>query len=184
MNNLSGRTTQGARSFFFASTSLLLTTGLLLLICTGFGSVQPISSHSNTAAPFAKLHDVPFHAKLETTITISGPPPVRQVRSAGFGTATHLGKTSFEVEATVNVAIQPAVVTGTATFTAANGDQFFTSFSGTTRPDNGAIIGDFMHEVTGGTGRFSDITGSFTGHSVHPLALQSGSLIFDGTISY
>ena len=166
------------------STSLLLKAGVLFLICTGIGSIQPILSQGASAAPLTKFHSVPFYATLETTITISGVPPAQQVRSSGFGTATHLGKTTFEVVATVNVLVQPAVVTGTATFTAANGDQFFTSFTGITRPLNGAIVGDFVHEVTGGTGRFSDITGSFSGHSIHTFGLQSGSLVFDGSISY
>jgi hypothetical protein len=166
------------------SNSLLVKAGLLFLICTGMGRIQPTLSQGSTAASFTKLHNVPFHANLETTITISGVPPAQQVRSSGFGNATHLGKTSFEVVATVNVLVQPTVVTGTATFTAANGDQFFTAFTGTTRPQDGAIVGDFVHEVTGGTGRFSEITGSLTGDSIHPLGLQSGSLIFDGSISY
>jgi hypothetical protein len=184
MYNLWVRTTNSARSLFFPSTSLLVRTGLLFLVGMGLGSMQPILSQGKANSPVTRLQDVPFHANLQTSITITGVPPAQQVRSAGTGTATHLGKTTFEVQATVNVLMQPAVVTGRATFTAANGDQFFTSFTGVTRPENGAVIGNFVHEVTGGTGRFSEITGSFTGHSVHPLGLQSGSLVFDGTISY
>lgn len=155
--------------------------GLLLVASLIFSSYQVLSSSSQSVYNKKQKTSVPFFARLVTSIQIIG----QQVRSAGTGTATHLGKTTFEVQATVNFAVQPAQINGTATFTAANGDQFYTSFSGVTRPNGtGAIVGDFNHEITGGTGRFTDISGSLTGHSVHQIGLQSGSLIFDGMIDY
>ena len=159
----------------------LLIVGFLLVASLMFSSYQVFSSSSQIVHTKELKTSVPFFAKLETSIQIIG----QQVRSQGAGTATHLGKTTFEVQATVNFAVQPAQINGTATFTAANGDQFYTSFSGVTRPNGtGAIVGDFNHEITGGTGRFVEISGSLTGHSVHQIGLQSGSLIFDGMIDY
>src|SRR5688572_867212 len=97
-----------------------LIVGLLLLSSLGFSSYQAPSSNSPRVHNKEPKKSVPFYAKLETSIQITG----QQVRSQGAGTATHLGKTTFEVQATVNFAVQPAQVNGTATFTAANGDQF------------------------------------------------------------
>ena len=178
MNRLTCKAKNFSASKPFAQ---LLIVGLLLVTNLGFSSFGLPRSSSQTVLTNEAKTPVPFYAKLETSIQITG----QQVRSQGTGTATHLGKTTFEVQATVNFAVQPAQVNGTATFTAANGDQFYTTFSGITRPNGtGAIIGDFDHEITGGTGRFADISGSFTGHSVHPIGLQSGSLIFEGVIDY
>jgi hypothetical protein len=55
---------------------------------------------------------------------------------------------------------------GNAVFTAANGDQLYTEFSGffTSLPDGeGWITFEVTHEVVGGTGRFRGATGSFDG---------------------
>ena len=160
---------------------LTLISFLIIPGCQKNNSVKEGRSSNSQTVHNKKHKTVPFYANLTTSIQIIG----QQVRSQGTGTATHLGKTTFEVQATVNFAVQPAQINGTATFTAANGDQFFTAFSGVTRPNGtGAIVGDFNHEITGGTGRFTNISGSLTGHSVHQIGLQSGSLIFEGMIAY
>ncbi len=159
----------------------LLFAGFLLVINLTFSSYQLLSQGAENGHNTLGKKAVPFYANLETSIQIIG----QQVRSYGTGTATHLGKTIFEVQATVNFAVQPAQINGTSIFTAANGDHIYTSFSGVTRPDgSGAIVGLFNHEITGGTGRFVNISGSFTGRSVHPIGLQSGSLVFEGMIEY
>lgn len=129
--------------------------------------------------------DVPFKASFKTQIQIMGAPPVQPVRSSGPGIASHLGKAEFEANSTVNFTVQPAQINGTATITAANGDSFTTSFTGTSTPNgDGTATGYFSHTITGGTGRFSDISGSLTAVSLHNLSTNAGTLEFNGTISY
>lgn len=129
--------------------------------------------------------DVPFKATFKTQLQIMGAPPIQPVRSSGSGIASHLGKSEFEANSTVNFTVQPAQINGTATITAANGDSFTTSFSGTTSPNgDGTATGHFTHTITGGTGRFSDISGTLTGVALHNLSTSIGTLNLYGSISY
>jgi hypothetical protein len=77
----------------------------------------------------------------------------------GTGTATHLGRFTLSADFTVTFATGNGA--GTATWTAANGDQMFVDVVG---------HGDFVvfpivaitetHSITGGTGRFADASGT------------------------
>jgi hypothetical protein len=129
--------------------------------------------------------DVPFKASFKTQLYMMGAPPVQSVRSAGSGIASHLGKSEFEATSVANFTVQPPQINGTATITAANGDSFTTSFSGTTFPNgDGTATGHFTHTITGGTGRFSNISGTLTGVALHNLSTNFGTLDLYGSISY
>ncbi len=105
----------------------------------------------------------------------------------GSGTATHLGRST--VVGTV-AAVGPANCEGfaaqhTITITAADGDQLFlvvTDDSCLEGPNQYHGLGTF--EITGGTGRFTDATGSgtFEGHG----DFNAGTFLqtLEGTISY
>src|SRR5215207_4494534 len=154
-----------------------------LLILLGSFRLAPLTSEKNKGSHFHAT--VPFSARLQTSIQILGAGPIAPVRSSGSGIATHLGKTSFFAISTVNFTTQPAQINGTATFTAANGDQFYTSFTGTTMVNgSGEAIGNFEHVITGGTGRFENISGTLTAYSVHVMTAPTGSLRFEGSIDY
>jgi hypothetical protein len=79
----------------------------------------------------------------------------------GTGTATHLGRYTEHIVMTINLPTLSS--TGTATFTAANGDTLLASVVGQatrTSPTTLSIVEDYT--ITGGTGRFADATGGFT----------------------
>ena len=83
------------------------------------------------------------------------------------GHAAHLGKvTTGTVTLTPTADPNTFTITGTGTFVAANGDRLFTTTAGTTTttgPQVGATAElTFVNTITGGTGRFSDASGSFT----------------------
>ena len=127
----------------------------------------------------------PFSGSFETVATTVSPPPNFQLRVRGNGTATHLGKSFFDSEVTINTTTIPFQLSGTTTFHAANGDQLFTSFTGTSTPNgNGTNTVVFNYEITGGTGRFTDASGSFTGHAIAVVGEPAGSVTYEGTISY
>ncbi len=119
-------------------------------------------------------HSVPFEGKYTFSFGADG--------VSGRGIGSHIG--SFTLVEQNNDEGFP-VITGTATFTAANGDQIFANHTGLVQ-----LIGNGMADVnseftiTGGTGRFVGATGGFESHGPANLALGTGSSEFEGTISY
>jgi hypothetical protein len=104
---------------------------------------------------------------------------VRQL--AGTGEATHLGRFTLTSDFTVDTTT--GIGSGTATWTAANGDQIFTTSAGLgviTFPI--ATITE-THTITGGTGRFAEASGSIViARTLNiPTLISSGSIT--GTIS-
>jgi len=96
------------------------------------------------------------------------------------GNATHLGR--FTVTADWTIGTGGGI--GTSTWTAANGDEFSTSFrrSGVVAPPT--ITFTETHTITGGTGRLADGSGTFTVVQTRGLSMPyNNSATFDGTIS-
>ena len=120
---------------------------------------------------------VPFKAIFETFAENNSP------IITGTGTGTHIGKSTFV--ATVNGDNFP-LLTGTQTLTAANGDQLFSTISGSVvGPDeNGTLLITNNNIITGGTGRFAGATGSFIAHGIANINVPTGTVTFEGTISY
>jgi hypothetical protein len=89
--------------------------------------------------------------------------------SQGTGTYSHLGKTTFTLDfIALPTGPTTVAVTGTGTLVAANGDQVFVTLTGTATvqslvPAIGEIIDTtLVSTITGGTGRFSDASGTVT----------------------
>ena len=160
----------------------------VLLSCQKeLSSKQDIAAEMATTASNAKSGKaVPFKGEYTTTVQVlSGPPQLRQ-RITGNGHATHLGESSFVANNTITIAPPPPfLATGTTVFVADNGDEFYTSFNGSSTPGpNGTSIVVVNHTIIGGTGRFSDATGTFTGNTIANPALPTGTITYNGTISY
>jgi hypothetical protein len=90
---------------------------------------------------------------------------------------------------TADQTTQSGKVNGEPVFTAANGDQLFATFTGTATSIGENTLDIVRHyEITGGTGRFSDASGYFTGNSVGMLDEKGdplpGSITFEGYIIY
>jgi len=128
---------------------------------------------------------LPFKGQLQSTEHVVSMPPdgssaLRHLD--GTGNATHLGRFTLSADFTVITATGNA--TGTATWTAANGDQIHVSVVG-----HGDIVVFPIvtivetHTITGGTGRFVDASGTITiERSANILTgVSSGSL--SGTIN-
>ena len=127
---------------------------------------------------------VPFKGEYTTVAQFLDGPAKQKI--TGTGNATHLGKSGFVADATVNLTTPPPfAIAGTAVFTAENGDKFYTRFTGTNTPTGtGTSRGDFIHTITGGTGRFNNATGSFTGIALVNAASPTNSVSFDGHITF
>ena len=76
--------------------------------------------------------------------------------------------------------------TGTATFTAANGDTLTATVLGQATPTTtpGVLLIVEVYTITGGTGRFADATGTFTLHSTVNQATGLSSGTFSGAIDH
>ena len=99
------------------------------------------------------------------SLTPTAAPGVFDVSTAGEGRASHLGRITVSSTEVVDLATSPGssvVRDGQMVLVAANGDELHWTYAGSgTTPDelgNSAITGTF--EITGGTGRFLDATGS------------------------
>jgi len=108
---------------------------------------------------------VPFKGTLDG---IADPPQFEPPPSPFFsahllanGNATHLGRFTMDYSHRVNLLTLAG--TGTAVFTAANGDTLTTTVEGTATPTSSPTAFTVVetHTVTGGTGRFAGATGSF-----------------------
>jgi hypothetical protein len=151
----------------------LLTIGLLLLVVTGFAFQGPAVANAV----------VPMKGSVDVEVTrIPGPSGI-QILGHGTGNATHLGSYSVHYDILLNP--QTMTGSGTAVFTAANGDQLFTfnsaSVSPTGVPDE--IRLDETYVITGGTGRFENTSGTFGGIRLVNLASGLSSGTFSGEIN-
>ena len=160
-----------------------------ILITISIVSCQKEATGENpVTASFAlgknNTHPLPFEGEYTTSAHILTGPPMLQQEITGEGHASHLGKSSFVALSTLNLTTAPPFsLGGTATFTAANGDEFYTTFTGTATPNNeGGNVVVMQHTITSGTGRFANATGSFEGMTVAYPGHTEGSITYQGTI--
>jgi hypothetical protein len=109
------------------------------------------------------------------------------VTTIGAGHATHLGNFTF-VSPHLSGLLDFSIA-GDQIFTAANGDELHATLEGNLHPvvdETGHVflVGDVAGTIVGGTGRFSDATGSFTFSLVFDTANFSSTAQINGTISF
>ena len=103
------------------------------------------------------------------------------------GVATHLGKYSTSLEGTVAITAEGTAGSGTQTIVAANGDQATATYTLSTPglPTTAAHTTTLVTTVTGGTGRFSDASGTLTSTTaVSPISFDGVTLVngSEGTV--
>lgn len=134
-------------------------------------------------APPGAVSDVcvPFKANGSAgSVQIAGGPPPAPLTitlSAG-GQATHLGRYSSSASFVVTFpSPMAALFDGGGTFTAANGDELYFTYSGDFFP--GPVAGGLgVYEFVGGTGRFESARGSGVFRS------DGGDTTFDGDVCF
>ena len=151
--------------------------------CAGASPTAPTSAVSQIARGIATTEatggsELPFKGTYEGLETVGTVASHHHLDATG--NATHLGR--FTVTADWTLA-QPAGF-GTSTWTAANGDEFSTSFTrrGVAAPPT--ITFTETHTIISGTGRFAGTSGTFTVVQTRGLSMPyNNSATFDGTIS-
>jgi hypothetical protein len=179
--------------------SLLLPTALLAcafaLACTEAPPTSPgdVATAGGAAGPtFAATQERPFGGTCTFASTVLPPEPGQPPNVIRFHQdfvchLTHLGLTTGTSLETATLTATGSVFVTTVTYTAANGDQLFTVQNGTGAvPANGVINFTFTETVTGGTGRFADASGSFSGAGAVTQATRTGQFEFisGSTLSY
>ena len=108
--------------------------------------------------------------------------PLLFVHTTGTGNASHLGRFGMTYDLTVDLLTHDT--SGSAVFTAANGDQLFTDVvgHGTSNGDDTAASVVEIHTIAGGTGRFAEATGSFIRTLLLDLVTGADAGSFDGTL--
>jgi hypothetical protein len=139
------------------------------------------------AVPAAAQKQVPFKGAIQGTeidTPQGGPPPATLSVSGNVsGVATELGQFSFTYQLTVKLA--DGTATGTAVLIAANRDSIFATVAGsselTATPGVASITE--IDTITGGTGRFVGVTGSFTVERLVNLVTGVTAGSFHGAIT-
>jgi hypothetical protein len=102
---------------------------------------------------------LPFRGTLQSTEFVVSEDATSAVRHLdGTGNATHLGRFTLSADFTVTLATSTA--TGTAIWTAANGDQIFARVAGAAVFVFPIVTIRETHSITGGTGRFANVSGT------------------------
>lgn len=169
----------------------------LVALCILTGCLEPGSSTSpafdrapSTAVTSNAAMLRPFASSCDTDIAISPPllgdaPNVLRLRILYVCQVTHLGRATATTEQIVIfTSATTAVASSTGTYTAANGDQLFVTWTGTATsngPDN-AFSG--TETFTGGTGRFAGASGSSWVSGTASFATMTGHFTSQGTLGY
>jgi len=172
------------QSIFFSVT----VASFLLLSCQK-DIMQKEKEPNNNVVSAAKgnvAKDRPFKGSYTTSSEILQPAPFLRTRITGTGHVSHLGYSTFVAISTIDFTTQPPFqLGGTATFTAANGDDFYTTFTGTSTPTGQGTFNIFnTHTITGGTGRFQNATGSFVGYTTAFPGHSEGYIEHEGSIRF
>lgn len=111
-----------------------------------------------------------------------------QTASASAGRMTHLGRTRFDTTHCTTLD-GSAAVGGEATFTAANRDEVWVTYTATTVAGPPLIVQEGEFIIIGGTGRFEGASGSF--HGMVYVTFEGFDdpswpleFVFAGTIAY
>ncbi len=153
-----------------------------LLLCV-LASIFLISSCKKEEA---QLKCSPLEASYTTTSEVLAPPPMLQQRVTATGQSTFLGESKHVALVTVDLTTPPPFkLAGTATFYAADGDAFYTVFTGTSSPNSDGTSNVVInHDISGGTGRFKHATGKFTANAIADPKKPLGSVTSERYICY
>jgi hypothetical protein len=165
----------------------------ILAACSENSPTDPAISALARMSPAAGVAASPerrFGGRCETDITIlppevGDPPNLLRLHIEYVCQLKHLGRTTAVAEQIV-IFTGPttAVASNTTTYTAANGDQLFAIWTGTSTNIGPAITFSGPETYTGGTGRFSDASGSAFISGTASFVTNTGQFTVVGTLSY
>jgi len=150
----------------------LLASTYLLFACKKDHSEQPST--------------VSFEGTYTTTNEVLNPPPMLKQRITGIGQSTRLDMIKFVAVSTLNLTTPPPfrLAAFDTTYTA-DGDAFYTTATGTSTPNaDGTSTVEMTHTINGGSGKFKNATGSFTGLTIVTASNPTNTITLKGDIRY
>jgi hypothetical protein len=142
-------------------------------------------STTNPLSPSYQMQATPFQGHCELAIQPATPvsPGVIHQLDLGDCILSHLGKATMISDKIINLAAGTQVTE--ITYTAANGDILYANGGGTNQMVAPGVVA-FQGSVTfeGGTGRFTDATGTATFSGVANFAAGRSQLTTSGSIVY
>jgi hypothetical protein len=167
---------------------LAVVVALPLAACQGSpgGSLTgPSALSAPGGAGSARIENAPFEGRDSGTLELgvgSCVPGLAPLRTSTTGTGTLIGAYAFETQECFDLAA--LTFSGSFTITAANGDTLVGAYAGyLTGRDGPTSLYAFTATVTGGTGRFEQATGTFSGTGQGNLSTLEESRSFSGTIT-
>jgi hypothetical protein len=170
---------------------VVLATGVLGLGCDGAAptepgaTVVPDRSVAEAASP-----ERPFDGRCDTEITIlaplpGDPPNLLRMHIDYVCQLQHLGRTTATAEQVVTFT-SPTTQTASNTtiYRAANGDQLFSEWSGTSTSSGPDVTFSGPATFSGGTGRFVNASGSAFISGTASFVTNTGQFTQEGTLSY
>jgi hypothetical protein len=149
------------------------------------GTSPSAVSLTPTSLPAQRSAELPFKGTLAGTTSAIVTPPTLEIDLVGSGQSAQLGQ--FTTRSAHFGTLGVPVSTGTWDFTAANGDELFTTITSTAEPTGAQAIVTSIATIVGGTGRFAGATGTFTVRilEVHNEATATGEFSgsFEGHIN-
>jgi hypothetical protein len=161
----------------------LLVLGIALMFLI---SVAPAafaaSAPETTPDVTAKVTRLPFKGTMQSTESYVTVFPTTSVTATGSGNATELG--AFTVSYEVEMSLMDLSITESAYFTGANGDSLQAKAVGqaTENRTPGMLNLVDIYKITGGTGRFTGASGTFTLNRLTSVTTGAASSTFEGYI--
>ena len=172
---------------------ILAATCLLLPACSTNQPTAPSSAalvDASGAAMSQSVQSRPFGGHCDTDITILPPLPgdpvnLLRLHIQDICQLQHLGRTTAIAEQTVTfTGPTMAIASNTTTYTAANGDQLFATWNGTSVSDGPLVTFSGPERYVGGTGRFSGATGASAITGTASFVTNTGQFTSAGTLTY
>jgi hypothetical protein len=142
------------------------------------------------AAAMATSRARPFGGRCDTEINFlpplpGDPPNLLRLHIDYVCQLQHLGRTTASAEQIV-IFTSPTTTTAsnTTTYTAANGDQLFAQWTGTSTSLGPEITFSGPETYAGGTGRFADASGSASISGTASFVTNTGRFTAEGALSY
>jgi hypothetical protein len=156
----------------------------------GCSDIPLTAPSAQAGAALLVTRDRPFGGRCETAITFApplpgDPPNLLRLHIDYVCQLQHLGRTTASAEQIV-IFTSPATTTAsnTTTYTAANGDQLFSHWTGTSTSSGPDITFSGPETYAGGTGRFADASGSAWISGTASFVTNTGQFTAAGTLSY
>jgi hypothetical protein len=163
---------------------------LLLVACLDGAPTDPRGIALEDGSVAASRDRRPFDGRCDTEFTILDPFPGDPANLLRLDIdyvcqLQHLGRTTARAEQIV-IFTSPTTATAsnTTTYTAANGDQLFSAWTGTSTSVGPNITFSGPATFAGGTGRFADASGSAWISGTASFVTNTGQFTQAGTLSY